>query len=703
MIRQAGHGRNLGRMRRTAAVFVALALSAGLVAQSGSSPDLLLRQARQLDQVDGNCAAAVLPYRQAAESAASASRPATAAEALLGLAGCYERLGRPEARLTYQTVLLKYPQVGLVAAAARDRLVALSERTRGPSFTEMPVPPDAVDLGGAVSPDGRFISFVDDTFVAQEQGRGQGNLGVWDLRTGLTRLVTTSSGWEEGNVHSSVWSPDGQQIAYVWWNNREDRSEVRTVSRDGGETRTLYSDQHQASLLLFDWSPDAHSLAIVRVASPRAALQSGVHSDLVLLSVDDGSTRSLKTFGTVHVPRRATFSPDGRFLAYDWPSDEASTSRDIYLIPAAGGPVTLLVGEAASNDVLLGWFPDGRHLLYVADFFGTRDARAVAIVDGRPSLEPIVIKRDVGDVYGLGFARDGRFLAHKTVGSSDIVTITLDPVTDGGAGAPRSLLPAQMGVSRAHPAWSPRGDRIAFLQASGGDLSLAVRTVGTGELRLYPLPLGGGPERLAWQPDEPAVVLRGRDTTGRNGIYRVALEDGEMTFFSQGHTGLFSPDGRYFYYPAPPRHPTGGGIVRRDLSDGTERSVDRGRHRSVTLSPDGRLLALFNPGDNAGDAPSIAVAPADGGERRTLVRGFLELDGEIAFGHDSRFVYFTTVLPFAIWRVAVAGGEPEKVADVDGWVKHLSASPDGRQLTVGYGRIDDQVWMWENLLPAGSR
>ena len=678
-----------------------LTLCAGLLAQSqpAASPDVLIRQALQRDQVDGDPVGAIGLLKSLV---ARHPNDPLVPRALLQMAGIYERLGRPEARETYQTLLLKYADVADVAATARDRLAALTRRAGGPTETEYPVPPEAVDLGGAVSPDGRFISFVDDTFVAQEAGNGVGNLGIWDLNTGLTRLVTRSPGWEEGHVRESIWSPDGQTLAYRWFNRQSNNYEIRTVAINGGAPRTVYIDEGQEpGVVPFSWSPDGATLAVVRLWGPPTARRGGrTHHELATLTIAHGEIRVLKAFDGPQVPRRALFSPDGGCLIYDWPSSEASTSRDIFTLSIADSSEVPLVVDPASDDIILGWAPDGRHLIYAADHAATRESRAIAIVDGRPSLEPIVIKRGIGDdVTGLGVTRDGRLFVRRAVGGEDVLTVPLNSVTGLASGPPATLPPSQPGVFRAHPSWSPDGTRLAYLQSgSNTDYTLVVQDIGNGNKTFYALRLGGGPERIAWQPDQRAVVLRGVGDNG-NGQYRVDLSTGAVTFFTRGHTAAFSPDGRSAFFPAPPAHPTGGGIVRRDLTDGSEVSVDKGRHRSMALSPDGKLLALFDPGADESDSPSIAVAPSGGGERRTIVRGFREMDGELDFSADSQFVYFTTILPFEIWRVSVNGGQPEHVASVDRWIKHLSARKDGQAFAISTGGSWVQVAAWEHLLP----
>jgi Tol biopolymer transport system component len=69
--------------------------------------------------------------------------------------------------------------------------------------------PDA-DTSGEVSPDGRYLSYVD--WV-----KG-GDLAIRDLKTGQTRWLTNKGGWEKSGdfALNPRWSPDGKRVAYAW-------------------------------------------------------------------------------------------------------------------------------------------------------------------------------------------------------------------------------------------------------------------------------------------------------------------------------------------------------------------------------------------------------------------------------------------------------------------------------------------------------
>ena len=125
----------------------------------------------------------------------------------------------------------------------------------------------------------------------------------------------------------------------------------------------------------------------------------------------------------------------------------------------------------------------------------------------------------------------------------------------------------------------------------------------------------------------------------------------------------------------------------------------------LALSPDGLYLALFDQGVRDVRPSSISiVSTAGGGSRRKILEGFMEesIDNEIAWSHDGRFVFFVTTEPRDIWRLSIEGGAPQRLGLNTG-AKHLSMSPDGRQLLISVTGSVSEIWLWENLLPKSAR
>ena len=144
------------------------------------------------------------------------------------------------------------------------------------------------------------------------------------------------------------------------------------------------------------------------------------------MSAADGSVRVLKSFGPQRSPNNLSFSPDGRFIAYDVPPAEDGPARDV-VVAAVDGSREVPVVSHAANDELLGWFADGQRLLLTSDRTGTNDVYALVILDGRAQGEPRILKRDVGAVTAaMGFTRSGEFVFGTRPDSADVQLATLD-------------------------------------------------------------------------------------------------------------------------------------------------------------------------------------------------------------------------------------------------------------------------------------
>jgi Tol biopolymer transport system component len=163
--------------------------------------------------------------------------------------------------------------------------------------------PPAEAPNHSVTPDGRYRLYEEDNWEGD-------HLFLRDLRTGESRCLTKG----RGDAADEIMSPGGRLIAYAWV-AQDGLIELRIVGIDSSEPRVVYSNRNVALLLVHEWSPDGKYLAATVFQKDRT-------SQLVLVSVADGSvrvlkTQVLKTLNWSYQRNRMSFSLDGRFVAYD--------------------------------------------------------------------------------------------------------------------------------------------------------------------------------------------------------------------------------------------------------------------------------------------------------------------------------------------------------------------------------------------------
>ena len=99
-------------------VAVAASAIAAAPAQAPQNPERLLKAAMNTELVDGNLKAAIEQYKKVVESG---NRP-LAAQALLHIAECYQKLGDAQARQVFERVVREYADQKKAVAIARERL-----------------------------------------------------------------------------------------------------------------------------------------------------------------------------------------------------------------------------------------------------------------------------------------------------------------------------------------------------------------------------------------------------------------------------------------------------------------------------------------------------------------------------------------------------------------------------------------------------
>ena len=426
---------------------------------------------------------------------------------------------------------------------------------------------------GAVSPDGRFVAYVESSpteddrlFVRALEGGDATELvralHVFHLRwspssemllvgiqpadtaPGEVRILPRDGG--PGRTFEAArwfaWSPAEREFAYAFYDPRA--LFIRDLASEEVETVAL-SGAHDF-LLDLDWSPNGERFAYVVLEQP-----SRYEVRVIDRSGSDGRTVVVDSV-PLYSPR---WSRNGRWIFYSrgtdiWrvapdsvdgdrgaPSEVARLERAVsFDLMDEDGAISYIAVHGSSNLVFLDLTTGDSRLLTV----GTA-------VDSLPAVSP-----------------DGREIAfiRRTEG-----TISLE-VLDLASGGTRTIMATE--AAACCPAWSPDGREIAYVSTGGPP-------------RLWRIPSSGGTPALV-----SAGLLR-RPTSlqwGANGKFLLQTYDsdqhwidaatGEALPFELDTGGriLFSarvsPDGSALVGG------TGNGLVIASLADGTSREIDTG-------------------------------------------------------------------------------------------------------------------------------
>lgn len=524
-----------------------------------------------------------------------------------------------------------------------------------------------------------------------------GDILVRDLATGEeVRVTDNTAPFRPGYGMFPRFSPGGDRVVYTWWEEGVG-NQLRMAEVGGADPIVLLTVDSwvQAG----DWSLDGSWIAALRSDTVG-------NNEIILVATDDGSVRVVESTGR-REPGSMTFSPDGRFLLYDVPTDpENEDSRDLYVVPVEGGQPRRIVDHPA-NDKVLGWSPEGSHVLFESDRTGTPGAWLLPVAGAEASGPPALLKPDFWLARPMGFAGDGRFFYGVRVSSRDILVATLDATTSEVVGEPQAGSSRSLSVS-SWPEWSPDSRQLAFLARRSPfhrSASLAVRSMDTGAERRMWLPYSlGYPFQPLWLSDGRSILLR----TGSK-VHRADIVTGEVEeLFDVGGGSIYGyddfPDGDAIAYA----HDAGGPdrIVVRDLASGEEREVyrqpeDVGQLREVAVSPDGETLAVWRVSQDM----SVFLLPSAGGEPKELVTGFA---GAPAWTPDGRALLLRVYdedpresrsRGTHIARVDVDTGEMHDLGlPMESWGQ-IRLSPDGRLLAYVHGGWADEVWVMEEFLP----
>jgi Tol biopolymer transport system component len=532
-----------------------------------------------------------------------------------------------------------------------------------------------------------------------------GDILIRDIRTGTSRtIIHNVEPYKDGFGMAPLISPDGKAIVVEWWDNT-DGAQLRLVRLDGSPARVLFDDRNH--IKPEDWSSDGRTIVAIH------ARDDGT-KQIVLVPADSGPVRVLKTLDW-REPMRMNFSPDGRYVVYDYPTvDGSNAHRDLFVLDLSNGSESRLV-EHKANDYVLGWGPDATHVLFASDRTGTVGAWLQEVQNGRAKGAPVLVKPDLWAPTPGQFAADGSYYYGVQTANRGIYLAAADSLKGTIVGEPTLLTPISSDRA-SDPQWSPDGRTVSYLLTNqvATQSRIALRSRESGEVREVPIPNGVRYVFHRWAPDGKSLILSASEK-GRDGAFRIDPRTGRMEtlYLLDRGTGTGSwlnvlPSGREVVYAkaAKEKSPE---IVVRDLATQSERVLYRSKAiiaPRIALSPDGDRVA-FMERTAAGSIPM--VVPVRGGEARQVGNDPPMPAGHIAWSADGRALLVgraprdpKSVGKAELWRVPLDGSAASPTGLLGDNLGIVRPDRTGRHILFDAGRDSIEFWVMSDILP-GAR
>ena len=461
-----------------------------------------------------------------------------------------------------------------------------------------------------------------------------------------------------GREDQPAFSPDGNQIAFVWGGEKGDNPDIYVKSVGGEKPLRLTFDP--AVDISPAWSPDGQRIAFVRVVPSEKSFTVFVTSAL-------GTSPERKLLSIIRKPSTVAWSPDGKFIAFS----DATSSRErpcIVLFSPENGEKQNLTSPPVQfwADTYPAFSPDGKSLAFIRENTPVSgDIYVVPVTGGEPrrvTYDNAQHDFNSGILGGLAWTDDGREIIFSST-RGGMAGLWRVPVSSGD---PQRLAPG--GDNTYYPTVSRQGHRLAYMQVFGGTpiyriempnstvrAALATKLIASTQTDSSP----------QYSPDGKRIVF-GSNRSGNPEIW-VCDSDGQnhsrLTSFGKGYAGTprWSPDGKQIAFDF---RATGdadvyvlsmeGGVPRRMTTEASDDSVP-------SWSRDGRWIYFESNRD--GDQ-QVWKVPSEGGAAVQVTKQ----GGSITFeSADGKYLYYSKGrIAAGVWRAPVEGGEEILVLDEPG-------------------------------------
>jgi Tol biopolymer transport system component/DNA-binding winged helix-turn-helix (wHTH) protein len=555
----------------------------------------------------------------------------------------------------------------------------------------------------------------------------QPNNKVEQSSPGVAQIATWKSAPRESGLRNGTFSPDGGMITFS--SNRANHSGIFIKQVEGGDpVEVIGDDWHNESPI---WSPDGQQIAFVsdRGGLPEiwsiptlggaltllTTLQKGwpelkywsgktstiyyeLEGNLFALDLSAKQTTQLTNFDSTKLtPPNFSISPEEDRIAY---TDNKNEQQDIWVMPLRGGEPTRVTDDADYDRHPI-WHPSGKSIIYNSNRKGAYQI-CIAYMDGQPPTQITVgdINNVVSDVSPDG----NKILFVAAREEADILKVQADTGEE-------TTLTSDFGLEL-WPDVSADGKTIAFQSASAkvkmftsSILSKPVESSG----RQFQLATDGFDPR--WSPDGRNLAFL-RFSNNLYNIWTVKATGGEHKQLTTdgiligGFSGLpynrkqtndysWSPGGSNIAYCSMKSGQVN--IWSIALDNSSDRMISNNTDPSRTLlcplwSPDGKRVAYIaiDSTPSADGKSSQSVGVSESGNSNIIFHSdtTLRLIGWSESGQDLFVAAFKdttkrnpTTAQIELFQISASGGENHKITSLaSAYLTNIQLSPDRRSI-----------------------
>ena len=268
-----------------------------------------------------------------------------------------------------------------------------------------------------VSPGGRWVAYV---VTKNDPESDEARSAIWMVNwDGTERLPLTAAA--EGTERPR-WSPDGRYLAFMSISEDSEVGRVMLLDRRGGNARPLAIN---GDISDFVWSPDGKRLALV-------------------MEPGEAAPAAGEANGAKKLPKPIVI--DGLHFKEDHDGYSGTGhERHLFLYDVDTGKIDALTADAAFNEELPAFSPDGSQVAFVRTHEKSTDpdGRAdIDVIDARVGATPRTIVRPYApNAQKIAWSPDGSLIAYLGGAEPKFNAYMQDRlfVVAPGGGAPRSL------------------------------------------------------------------------------------------------------------------------------------------------------------------------------------------------------------------------------------------------------------------------